>query len=528
MIQVLNIRLNLDESMEVAKQSVLKKLRLSEKEVTFFRLAKKSIDARDKKDIFFLCHFFVKTVYDETRFAQLPNVQLVDDDLLTKMLPSGHLNIPRPVVVGAGPAGLFAAYALAKMGACPILIERGQAVDQREEALKTFYRTGMLNPESNIQYGEGGAGTYSDGKLTTGTGSEIIPILLNEFVAHGAPEEIKYNNKPHLGTDHLKGIVKNIREHILALGGEVFFETKMVDLVLEDQVVKGVVVVHNGEQRTIPCQDVLLALGHCARDTFEKLYELQLVIEPKPFSMGVRIEHLQSKINEAQYGPFAKNPALRSADYKLAVHLPNGRGVYTFCMCPGGEVVAASSDLGGVVTNGMSYFARDGRYANSGLLVSVETSDFPSSHPLAGFDFQRAYEQKTYGVSKGYGPVVQTVRDFMAKRPSVSLPREGTCSVRVVPGDIRQCLPAFVSDSLQAALPMLAKKLKGFDDPDTYLYAIESRSSCPIRLTREFDYQALGFQGIYPCGEGSGYAGGITTSAVDGIRAAQALMAKYL
>ena len=528
MIQVLNIRLDLDEPLEAAKSRVLKKLHVTEKDVTFFHLAKKAIDARDKKDIFFLCHFFVKTVFDDQRFASLPNVQFVEDDFLSKLLPSGHLNIPRPVVVGAGPAGLFAAYALAKMGTKPILIERGQAIEQREETLEHFYKTGELNPESNIQYGEGGAGTYSDGKLTTGTGNEIIPVLLNEFVAHGAPEEIKYNNKPHLGTDHLKGIVKNIREHIIALGGEVFFETKLVDFQFEDMALKGVVVVHEGQTRTIPCQDVLLALGHCARDTFEMLLKRQMVIEHKPFSIGVRIEHLQSKINEAQYGPFAAHPALRSADYKLAIHLPNGRGVYTFCMCPGGEVVAAASDLGGVVTNGMSYFSRSGKYANSGLLVNVEPSDFPSSHPLAGFDLQRTYEQKTFQLSKGYGPIVQTLGDFMANRPTTCLTRESTCSMAVTPGDIQSCLPPFVSASLKEALPMLGRKLKGFDDPDTLLYGVETRSSCPIRLTRGFDYQAIGFQGIYPCGEGSGYAGGITTSAVDGIRAARALMAKYL
>lgn len=528
MIQVLNIRQDLDEPLEAAKTRVFKKLHITEKDVTFIHLAKKSIDARDKKDIFFLCHFFVKTTFDEKRFSSLPNVQFIEDDFLTKMLPSGHLHIPRPVVVGAGPAGLFAAYALAKMGTKPILIERGQSIEKREEALTRFYQTGELNPESNIQYGEGGAGTYSDGKLTTGTGNEIIPVLINEFVAHGAPEEIKYNNKPHLGTDNLKDIVKNIREHILALGGEVFFETKLVDFHLKDQTLKGVVVDHHGEQRVIPCQDVILALGHCARDTFEMLLKRQLTIEQKPFSMGVRIEHLQSKINEAQYGPSAHHPALRSADYKLAVHLPNGRGVYTFCMCPGGEVVAAASDVGGVVTNGMSYFSRSGKFANSGLLVNVETSDFPSTHPLAGFDLQRTYEQKTYQLSKGYGPVVQTVGDFMANRPTTRLVRESTCAMAVTPGEVHACLPPFVTSSLKEALPMLGRKLKGFDDPDTLLYAIESRSSCPIRLTRELDFQAIGFQGIYPCGEGSGYAGGITTSAVDGIRAARALMAKYL
>lgn len=527
MIEILNVRMGLDETEETIRQRVYKRLRLLDGDVVSFQYAKKSIDARDKNDIYFNCNFFVKIKGDENSFLGLPNVLLISDDYLKELLPTGKTDMPRPVVVGAGPAGLFAALSLAKMGAKPILIERGQPVEQRDQDIEKFYATKILDPESNIQFGEGGAGTYSDGKLTTGKNSDLVHILLNEFVDAGAPEEIKYVAKPHLGTDNLQKIVKNIRAKIIALGGEVRFGTKLVGITMAGGALKNITVEKDGQRQNIVCSDVLLALGHSARDTFQMLFDSKLAIEQKPFSMGVRIEHEQEKINKAQYGKSANHPALRAADYKLACHLPNGRGVYTFCMCPGGYVIPSASELGGSVTNGMSLFARDGKYANAGLLVNVDIADFPSQHPLAGIEMQRIYEKKAFEASHGYGALVQTVGDFLKDMPTKEIKRLATDKAGVFPGEVKACLPDFVVKSLREALPEMDKHFKGFADAEALLYAVETRSSSPVRLVREADYQAVGFAGIYPCGEGSGYSGGITTSAMDGISSARALLKKY-
>lgn len=527
MIELLNVRMTLDETEEIVKQRVYKRLRLLDSDVVLFQYAKKSIDARDKNDIYFNCNFFIKIKGDENSFLGLPNVLIISDSFVSETLPTGSVKMLRPVIVGAGPAGLFAALTLAKMGAKPLLIERGSPVEKRELDIANFYKNGILNPDSNIQFGEGGAGTYSDGKLMSGKNTDLVHVLMNEFVEVGAPAEIKYMAKPHLGTDNLLRIVKNLREKIIALGGEVRFETKFVGFTAPSGKLQSITVEHLGKKEIIPCENVFLALGHSARDTFEMLYEKKLTIEQKPFSMGVRIEHFQEDVNKTQYGKSFAHPALKAADYKLAVHLPSGRGVYTFCMCPGGSVISSSSELGGCVTNGMSRFARDSKFANSAILVNVDPSDFPSPHPLAGMELQRAYERKTYEVSKSYSAVVQTVGDFMADVPTKKLVRETANQVGIFPDEVKKCLPDFVVKSLRDALPEFEKHFKGFTDKDALLYAVETRSSSPVRLVRGDDFQAVGFQGIYPCGEGSGYSGGITTSAIDGITAAQILLAKY-
>jgi len=424
----------------------------------------------------------------------------------------------RPVVVGCGPAGLFAALTLARAGALPLLVERGQEAILRKAQVEAFFAGGLLCPESNIQFGEGGAGTFSDGKLTTGIKSARCAEVLEAFVSCGAPDEILWQAKPHIGTDHLIRVVRNMRLSIEALGGAVRFDTRLTGLMIENGVLRGI---RLGAEE-IEADTVILAIGHSSRDTLAMLRDAGVSMVPKPFSIGARIEHPQSLADRAQYGSFAGHPALGAADYKLSARLSDGRGVYTFCMCPGGTVVAAASEAGGVVTNGMSSFARDGTNANSALLVSVGPEDFGGSDPLAGVEFQRGWERLAFEMGGGdYRAPVQLVGDLLSGRASRSLGEVRPSYLPgVTPGDLRDCLPPFVIESMAEGIRRFDRQLRGFSLPDAVLTGVETRSSSPVRITRDETGQAS-LRGLYPAGEGAGYAGGILSAAVDGIYAAE-------
>jgi len=489
------------------------------------RLSRRAVDARRKDDVHLALTLDVTVLGDEAallRGCRHPQASLVEAPAPPPSPARVAAPKCRPVVVGGGPAGLFAALLLARAGAMPLLIERGQDALTRRADVERFWQTGELSPESNVQFGEGGAGTFSDGKLNTGIKNPRCRDVLEALVRTGAPEEILWQAKPHIGTDHLVRVVMGLRSQILSLGGEVRFGARLDGLFVENGAVRGVSV--NGEG--IDADAVVLAVGHSARDTFEMLQSAGVFMVAKPFSIGARIEHAQAWIDRAQYGRFAGHPALGAAEYRLSAHLPNGRGVYTFCMCPGGAVVAAASEAGGVVTNGMSYFARDGKNANSALLVDVRPDDFESDDPLAGLFFQRTWERLAYAAGGGgYRAPAQRVEDFLNGRASVSLAGVApTYRPGVVPADLRACLPAFAVESMREALRRLSGQLSGFASPDALLTGVETRSSCPVRIPRDEEGQA-NVRGLFPAGEGAGYAGGILSAAVDGLRAGERALA---
>ena len=535
MIRLHNVKIPLDYTKKTLAQAACKKLGCTQGQLACCEISKKSVDARKKNDVCFVVSLDVtlKNPQDEKRIAA--RLAPGEGGLAVPYAPPAVpklRTVPalRPIIVGFGPAGLFAALTLAEAGACPIVLERGQDVDTRTRDVQAYWENGQsaFKATSNVQFGEGGAGTFSDGKLNTGTKDPRGEHILRTFVRFGAPQEIMINAKPHIGTDKLVGVVKAMREEILRLGGEVHFGARMTEIVQRSGQIAAVRYEDAQGTHELAAEHVILAIGHSARDTFSMLHEQRFSLEQKPFSIGARIEHPQSLINQAQYGAFASHPALGAADYKLALHLPSGRSVYTFCMCPGGSVVAAASEEDSVVTNGMSCFARDRENANSALLVGVGPEDYGSDHPLAGMFLQREIERKAFllGGRTGRAPA-QLVGDLLAGRASTQL-RSVTPSYRpgVVLSDLSELLPDFIVASMREALPLLGRRLHGFDHPDAVLTGPETRSSSPVRIPRGENLMSIDCAGLYPCGEGAGYAGGITSAAVDGVRCAEAVLAQ--
>lgn len=521
MIRISNIKVPVTDKKPDLQKLALKALGIVPEEIINVVPAKKSVDARKKDQIYFLYSLDITAQNEELLLKKHPNAIKVEPYQLR--LPVCNRNSEkRPVVVGMGPAGMFAGLILAQAGLRPVILERGRDVDSRRKDVHQYWDGGAFRPDSNVQFGEGGAGTFSDGKLTTGIKDPSCRKVLQEFYEAGAPEEILYLAKPHIGTDKLAVVVKNIRQKLLSLGAEIRFETRLDKLHAESGALQSITAINSlGEKEEFITDALVLAIGHSARDTFEMLYEAGIDMMQKPFSVGVRIEHHQSMINRSQWGKYANNPLLDAADYKLSCHMPQGRDAYTFCMCPGGIVVAAASEPGTIVTNGMSEFARDSANANAALLVNITTQDFGDNHPLAGIAFQRDIERKAFlaGESSGKAPA-QLVGDFLAGIPSSHV---GSLQPSYRPGvvwtSIDKCLPAFVTETMRYAILDMNRKLKGFASPDAVLTAPETRSSSPVRIIRGENLQS-NIAGLYPCGEGAGYAGGIMSAAVDGIRCA--------
>lgn len=528
MLRITELKLPLDHSDEDLRAAILQRLGIADAQLTAFTLFKRSYDARKKNSELLFIYTIDLEVSNEAellrKFADDPNVGPAPDVSYTFVGHASAAPEQRPVVVGFGPCGMFAGLLLAQMGLRPIIVERGKEVRQRTKDTWGLWRKSVLNPESNVQFGEGGAGTFSDGKLY----SQIKDPrhqgrkVLEEFVKAGAPQEILYINKPHIGTFRLTGMVENMRKEIIALGGEVRFEHKVTDLLIEDGQLQGVVL-DNAEQ--LASRHVVLALGHSARDTFRMLHAKGIYMEAKPFSIGFRIEHPQSLIDQARLGKYAGHPKLGAADYKLVHHARNGRSVYSFCMCPGGTVVAATSEPGRVVTNGMSQYSRNERNANSGIVVGIDPQrDYPDG-PLAGIELQERLEAHAYLLGgSNYQAPAQLVGDFVAGKPSTALGSvEPSYKPGVTLGDLAPSLPDFAIEAIREALPAFARQIKGYDLHDAVLTGIETRTSSPLRITRGEDYQSLNLKGLFPAGEGAGYAGGILSAGVDGIRVAEAV-----
>lgn len=527
-IRINNITLNLDDSEEILEKKVCKKLKIDKNDINKFIIIKKSIDARKKHDIKF--NYCLDVICDKEKkiLSKIHDKDVKFEEIKEREpITKGDIELEsRPVVVGFGPAGIFAALTLAREGYKPVVYERGEDVDKRTETVDKFWKTGKLDTESNVQFGEGGAGTFSDGKLTTRIKDFRCTFVLDELIKAGAPDEIKYESKAHVGTDLLKDVVKNIREEIKSLGGEVHFSSKVEKIEYEDGKLKYIVV--NGEKR--PCQALVLAIGHSSRDTYEMLNEKGVSMEAKAFAIGVRIEHPQEVINFSQYGESYNHPKLHSADYRLTYQSERlKRGVYSFCMCPGGVVVAASSEHERLVSNGMSYHARDLENANSALVVTVSPEDFEGDSPLRGMEFQRHYESLAFKLGGGdYKAPVQLVGDFMNDRVSTKLGKvKPSYTAGYVFKELKDCLPDYVIEALKEGIQNFDKKIKGYGDDDSVLTGIETRTSAPVRIHRNETLESINVEGLYPTGEGAGFAGGIISAAVDGIKVAEHIINKY-
>lgn len=528
MLRITELKLPLDHPDEALREAIVQRLGIRDEQLLSFNLFKRSYDARKKNSELLFIYTIDLEASNEaellSKFADDHNIGPAPD-VTYKYVGHAPADIQeRPIVVGFGPCGIFAGLLLAQMGFKPIILERGKEVRQRTKDTWGLWRKSVLNPESNVQFGEGGAGTFSDGKLY----SQIKDPqhhgrkVLEEFVKAGAPDEILYINKPHIGTFRLTGMVEQMRQDMIALGAEVRFQEKVTDLLVEDGQLTGVVL-ESGEQ--LHSRHVVLALGHSARDTFRMLHAKGVYMEAKPFSVGFRIEHPQTLIDKARLGKYAGHPKLGAADYKLVYHAKNGRSVYSFCMCPGGTVVAATSEPGRVVTNGMSQYSRNERNANSGIVVGIDPErDYPGG-PLAGIELQERLETLAYEMGgSNYQAPAQLVGDFVAGRPSTALGSvEPSYKPGVTLGDLAPSLPDFAIEAIREALPAFDRQIKGYNLHDAVLTGIETRTSSPLRITRGEDYQSLNLKGLFPAGEGAGYAGGILSAGVDGIRIAEAV-----
>lgn len=514
MIRFNNIKIREDLSDEELINYLCKKERLFKENIINWYIVRKSIDARNKNDVFY--NYTIDMEYDGE--YDLKNVVHIEKEKLEEIVVR-RKSKDRPIIVGCGPAGLFCALTLVENGIKPIIFEQGSKVDIRKQEVEDFRLNKKFKTNSNVQFGEGGAGTFSDGKLTTGINSVFCNRVLDSFYKFGAPKEILYMNKPHIGTDNLINIIRNMREYIISLGGEFHFNEKINDFIIENGEIKGVV-----GNNSYYSDTVILAIGHSARDTFYKLYEHGILMEKKNFSVGVRIEHKQKMINESQYGTVTKLK-LPPAEYKLVYHGEN-RSCYSFCMCPGGYVMASSSEENSIVTNGMSEYKRDGENANSALLVNVLTTDLGDS-PLSGIDFQERLEKDAFVLGgSNYNAPIQRVEDFINNQKSTFI---GKVKPTYLPGvtlsNLNEILPKFVSNTLKEGIIYFDKKIKGFADNDAILTGVETRSSSPVRIIRNEEFVAS-IKGIYPCGEGPGYAGGIMSAAVDGIKCAIKILEK--
>ncbi len=523
MITVNNIKLPLKYTIEQLNSAVCKALNIRRVDIKSVELKRLSVDARKKNDVHYIATVNVSANINEQRILnKCKNAEITKD----KNYVFTPTKIPesRPVIVGSGPAGLFCALMLARAGAKPIVVERGECVKNRTKTIDTFWATGELNTASNVQFGEGGAGTFSDGKLNTGINDIRSRFVLNEFVNHGAPEEILISAKPHIGTDKLKETIINIRKEIISLGGEFLFNTLFTDLIITNNKLTGIKTVSKGVATSIETNTLVVAIGHSARETFEMLRNVGIPMEQKAFSIGARIEHLRSEIDECQYGK--ARHILGAADYKSSVHLEDGRGVYTFCMCPGGYVVNASSEEGMLCTNGMSYHARDGINSNSAVLVGITPKDYNQGDVLDGIKLQREIEKAAYNIVGGYLAPVQTVGDFLG----TNNPTSERVIPTIKPGyefcDVSKIYPKLIADSLKEGLSKLGKRMPAFANTNAILTAAETRSSSPVRIIRNEKLQSISLKGLYPCGEGAGYAGGIMSAAVDGIKCAEAILTK--
>lgn len=530
LLQVSQVKLPIGYTDEDVKKACIRKLKIDEKELISYETKKKSIDARKKEDIHYSLTIIVlltEKAYNRILSAKKTVIDICKykDEKLEIKSVSADTDKNRPVIIGSGPAGLFCAYVLAVAGLKPIIIEQGQDVEKRSKTVEKFWTTGELSETTNVQFGEGGAGTFSDGKLNTMVKDPFkrIPFVLETFVKFGADPEILYLNKPHIGTDVLKNILINMRKEIISLGGEYRFETKFTGFDQKNGQISHIVL---NNQETLACDEVILALGHSSRDTFELLSSKGVIMTPKPFAVGVRVEHPQEMISKYQYGKMYDR--LPPADYKVTSTGVDGRGVYSFCMCPGGYVVNSSSEKGGTLVNGMSYHNRDSENANSAIVVAVNPADFEGDDALAGVRFQRELEKKAFRLAGGAIPV-QLFGDFIANKKSTGFGLISTVSKgKTEFANLRDILPDYIIQSLILGMKDFGGKIKGFDREDAVMLGVESRTSSPLRIVRDNDTFESNIRGIYPIGEGAGYAGGITSAAVDGVKAAEKIIEKRL